>query len=103
MGNHNDFNDNINNIKASARQNRYDVCVLCLFLTVSWVGLQFVVVAFPDHTQMFLTASSKDTYQPGHPHCMIRVLAVCSQVHVARACADQESFPGAGLTIFVSF
>ena len=26
------------------------VCVRCLFLTVPWVGLCYVVVAFPDHT-----------------------------------------------------
>ena len=40
VGNHNGFNDNINNNKASARQKRYDICVMCLFLTVSWVGLR---------------------------------------------------------------
>ena len=27
---------------------------LCLFLTVSWVGLQCVIVAFPGHTYLFL-------------------------------------------------
>ena len=26
------------------------VSVLCLFLTVQWVGLQCVIVAFPGHT-----------------------------------------------------
>ena len=26
--------------------------VLCLFLTVSWVGLQFVIVIIPDHTHL---------------------------------------------------
>ena len=29
------------------------VSVLCLFLTVSWVGLQCVIVAFPGHTHFF--------------------------------------------------
>ena len=28
------------------------VNVLWLFLTVPWVGLQFVIVAFPDHAQL---------------------------------------------------
>ena len=28
------------------------VCVLCLFLTVLWVGLQSVIVAFPGHTHL---------------------------------------------------
>ena len=27
---------------------------LCLFLAVSWVGLQCVIVAFPGHTYLFL-------------------------------------------------
>ena len=29
------------------------VNVLKLFLTVPWVGLQFVIVVFPDHTHFF--------------------------------------------------
>ena len=29
------------------------VNVLCLFLTVPWVGLQCVIVVFPDHTHYF--------------------------------------------------
>ena len=28
------------------------VMVLCLLHTVSWVGLQYVIVAFPDHTDL---------------------------------------------------
>ena len=32
------------------------VCVLCLFLMVLWVGLQFVIVAFPGHTHFFSRA-----------------------------------------------
>ena len=28
------------------------VSVLCLFLTVPWVGLQCVIVAFPGHTHL---------------------------------------------------
>ena len=28
------------------------VCILCLFLTVPWVGLQSVIVAFPGHTNL---------------------------------------------------
>ena len=32
------------------------VIVVCLFLAVSWVCLQFVIVIFPDHTHLlFLT------------------------------------------------
>ena len=30
------------------------VSVLCLFLTVPWVGLQFVIVIFPDHTRFLV-------------------------------------------------
>ena len=30
------------------------VIVLCLFLTVSWVGLWSVIVAFPKHTHLLL-------------------------------------------------
>ena len=30
------------------------VSVLCLIFTVPWVGLQCVIVVFPDHTQLFL-------------------------------------------------
>ena len=29
------------------------VIVLWLFLTVSWVGLQYVILVFPDHTHFF--------------------------------------------------
>ena len=29
------------------------VCDLCLFLTVPWVGMQSVIVAFPGHTHIF--------------------------------------------------
>ena len=29
------------------------VIVLWLFLTVSWVGMQCVIVVFPDHTHLF--------------------------------------------------
>ena len=32
------------------------VSVLCLFLTVPWVGLQCVIVAFPSHTHFVFTA-----------------------------------------------
>ena len=28
-------------------------CALCLFLTVSWIGLHFVIVAFPGHAYLF--------------------------------------------------
>ena len=30
------------------------ITVLWLFLTVPWVGLQYMVVVFPDHTHFFL-------------------------------------------------
>ena len=30
------------------------VIVLCLFLTVPWVGLKYVFVAFPGHTHLLL-------------------------------------------------
>ena len=33
--------------------------VLWLFLTVSWVGLQCVIVVFPDHTHLLFHASCK--------------------------------------------
>ena len=31
---------------------RVTVNVLLLFLTVPWVGLQYVIVVFPDHTHL---------------------------------------------------
>ena len=31
------------------------VYVLWLFFTVSWVGIQVVIVVFPDHTHLFMT------------------------------------------------
>ena len=34
------------------------VCVLCLFLTVQWVGLQSVIVAFPGHTHFLIVMFS---------------------------------------------
>ena len=37
----------------------YRVIVVWLFLAVPWVGLQFVIVVFPDHTHLlFLNAGS---------------------------------------------
>ena len=30
------------------------VKVLCLFFTVPWVGLQYMIVAFPGHTNFFI-------------------------------------------------
>ena len=35
------------------------VCVLCLFLMVPWVGLQSLMVSFPDHTHLFLENIAK--------------------------------------------
>ena len=34
--------------------------VLCLFLTVPWVGLQYVIVVFPDHTHLLLDSRLVD-------------------------------------------
>ena len=33
------------------------VNVLWLFLTVPWLGLQFVIVVFPNHTHFFIVSS----------------------------------------------
>ena len=33
------------------------VNVLCLFLTVKWVGLQCVIVVFPDHTHLLFVCT----------------------------------------------
>ena len=30
------------------------VCVLCLYLTLPWVGLQCVILVFPGHTHLFV-------------------------------------------------
>ena len=38
------------------------VNVLWLFLTVPWLGLQWVVVVFPDHTQILCWPSYKQIY-----------------------------------------
>ena len=29
------------------------VCMLCLFLTVPWAGMQYVIVPFSDHTNLY--------------------------------------------------
>ena len=34
----------------------------CLFLTVSWVGLQYVIVAFPGHTYLYLRYITHDFF-----------------------------------------
>ena len=39
------------------------VDVLWLFLMVLWVGLQFVVVVFPDHTHLLFYLSYLGTYE----------------------------------------
>ena len=36
--------------------------VPCLFLTVPWVGLQCVIVAFPGHTYLFLRYITYDCF-----------------------------------------
>ena len=33
----------------------FTIHVMWLFLTVPWVGLQYVIVVFPDHTHLLLT------------------------------------------------
>ena len=40
------------------------VTVICLFLAVSWVGLQCVVVAFQNHTTSFLIYSKTCVKRP---------------------------------------
>ena len=34
--------------------------VMCLFLTVPWVGLQCVIVVFPDHTHVLFDTKRRD-------------------------------------------
>ena len=34
--------------------------VLWLFLTVPWVGLQYVIVVFPDHTHLLFESTQSD-------------------------------------------
>ena len=39
--------------------------VVCLFFAVPWVCLQFVIVVFPDHTNLlFLTMSRENQFLP---------------------------------------
>ena len=38
--------------------------VLCLFLTVPWVGLQYVIVVFPDHTHLLFEMVSHSLQIP---------------------------------------
>ena len=35
------------------------VIVVCIFLAVPWVSLQFVIVLFPDHTSLLFLECSK--------------------------------------------
>ena len=37
------------------------VSVLWLFLTVPWVGLQLVIVGFPDHTHLLIDKNSLES------------------------------------------
>ena len=39
-----------------------DFSALCLFLTVPWVGLQCVSMAFPGHTYLFLRYITHDCF-----------------------------------------
>ena len=36
----------------------FTINVLWLFLTVPWVGLQYVIVVFPDHTHLLFNRAS---------------------------------------------
>ena len=48
---------------------------LCLFLKVSWVGLQCVIVLFPDHTHFLFYCNWQDT-RLWQPSCFIPVNAI---------------------------
>ena len=45
-------------IPIDVESENYKFGYFCLFLTVPWVGLQYVVVAFPGHTYILLHAIS---------------------------------------------
>ena len=42
------------------------VCVLCFFLTVPWIGLQFVIVAFPGHTLLIFVSVKMTIFAAKH-------------------------------------
>ena len=67
------------------------ITVLCLFLTVPWVGLQFVIVVFPNHTHLlfwkhneYYVAVCTAVYNPNHGlypcHFFIFLVKVFSSV-----------------------
>ena len=46
-----------------------------LFLTLPWVGLQYVIVVFPDHTHLlFLSCRSRDLYKTNSQLLQISVM-----------------------------
>ena len=52
------------------------VCVLCLFLTVPWVGQQYVTVEFPGYTNIVLLYLSSEITIAIHA-CFITILHIC--------------------------
>ena len=49
------------------------VSILSLFLAMSWVGVQYVIVAFPGHTHLLLPTKHVDNTLKTGPHCHINI------------------------------
>ena len=59
--------------------------VLWLFLTVPWVGLQYVVVVFPDHTHLLLdTDQDRKNFSPDLPKLFAKVISSRKKSKLAR-------------------
>ena len=48
--------------------------VLWLFLTVPWVGLQYVIVVIPDHTHLLFAAYKQQRHRLANPYSLISAI-----------------------------
>ena len=63
------------------------VYVLWLFLTVPWVGLQCVIVVFPDHTYLLFLFSCRLLKTHTHIHCIYMYFTpVCIYMYFTPDC-----------------
>ena len=54
------------------------ISVLWLFLTVPWVGLQYAIVVFSDHTHLLFTCTRDENFVPAGSDYMSHSICVIS-------------------------
>ena len=52
-----------------------------IFLTVPWVGMQFLSVAFPGHTHLLFTKVLTDLFNTSLLHCHFRIILFYKILH----------------------